>query len=217
VGPAEDRQGGPVGLETPGSAGYSKGGEEMNEDQSMLLPDLARGRADSNRRAADLLDAEARHLTELRRLHAELGTLRRRVARNAREALRYTLLELGESRHVWQEVRALFEEGLEGHEARRAIQAAVDYFDSWLGLEKSTRELWRIAEQAGATPEGLEQLDAASREAGALRAAAEKLRDFLTRPPSPVDPAVIERARQAIARGEYKDADAVRASLRGQG
>jgi hypothetical protein len=206
-----------IGLGAPSGVEESKGGKKMGDDQSTLLPDLARGRADSNRRAADLLDAEARHLTELRRLHAQLGILRRRVARNAREALRYTLVELGESRHFWQEVRALLEDGLEGHEARRAIQAAVEYFDSWFGLERSSRELWRIAEQAGATPEGLEQLDAASREAQALRAGAEKLRDFLTRPSSPVDPAVLEKARQAIAQGGYKDADAVRTSLRGHG
>jgi hypothetical protein len=189
----------------------------MAEEQPTLLAELAQENAASNRRVASSVDAEARRAERLRPLPEQSGALRRRLARSAREALRYALGQAGGARGLWQSALALFEEGLEGGEAGVAVRAVLEVFDSWLSVARSTRDLWGTAERAGAAPEGLEELDTAAREVEAFRAAAEKLLAFLTRDRPPVDPAALERARQAIAAGKYKDPEAVRAGLHGQG
>jgi hypothetical protein len=189
----------------------------MDEEQSTLLLELAQENAASNRRIASSIDAEAGRAEKLRQLRNQLGTLRRRVACSAREALRYALGQAGDARGLWQGVVGLFDEGLEGGEARAAVRGSLEVFDSWFRVAQSTRALWTTAERAGATPEGLHELDEASQEIESFRAAAEKLLAFLTRERPPVDPATLERARQAVAEGKYKDPEAVRDGLRGPG
>jgi hypothetical protein len=189
----------------------------MGEVQLTLLPDLARENAASNRRIASSVGAAARRADDLRQSQAEAGAVRRRAARAAREAVNYACGQAAHAHCLWQEALALLKEGQEGDEARASIQAILEVFDSWLSVAGSTRDLWAAAERAGATPEGLQELDEASQEIGSFRAAAENLLAFLTRERPPIDPAALERARQAVAEGKYKDPEAVRAGLRGPG
>lgn len=181
---------------------------------TLLLPELAQENATFNRRVALAVEAEAQHLEKLRQLQERLLTLRRRMTSSTREALRCTLAQAAEAHGLWQGTLALFEDGLEGVEAREVLQVVLEVFDSWFSLVKSTRGLWHTAEQAGTTPEGLDTVDEASRDIQALRVAAEELRAFLTRPQPSVDPALLEKARQAVAQGRYKTPEAVRADGR---
>jgi hypothetical protein len=187
----------------------------MGEEQLTLLPELARENAASNRRIASSVGAAARRADDLRQSPTQAGAVRRRAARGAREALRYAVGQAAHAHGLWQEALALLQEGQEGDEARASVRAVLEVFDSWQSVAGSTRELWAAVERAGATPEGLHELDAASQDIEAFRAAAEKLLAFLTRERPPVDPAALERARQVVAEGKYKDPEAVRAGLRG--
>ena len=128
---------------------------------TLLLPELARENAASNRRVARSVDTAASQP---------------RVTHSAREALRYSLGQAALARGHWQDVLALFEDGVEGGEAREAVHAVLDFFDSWFDLARSTRALWQAAGAPGAAPEGL---DAATREVEALRRNAEEMRAFL--------------------------------------
>jgi hypothetical protein len=181
---------------------------------SLLLPELTRVHADSNRRIARSVETVARQLQGAGESERALPTERRRATGSAQDAVRHTLAEAAEGRSLWQRTLALFQDGLEGAEAREVLQEALAFFDSWFALAKATRELCQAASQAGTAPDGLQDLDAASRDLEVLRTAAEDLRVFLNRPRPPIDPAVLEKARQGVAEGRYKDPETVRARLR---
>src|SRR5438105_13014884 len=100
---------------------------------ALLLPELARENAAYNRRVTTSVETVARRLE----------TSSRSLTSDAREALRYTLAQAAEARSLWQGTQALFTDGVEGGEARAALRAVLDVFDSWFGLAKSTRELWQ--------------------------------------------------------------------------
>jgi hypothetical protein len=173
---------------------------------TLLLPELARESAASNRRLA-------RSVEDLRQREEVQPTLPQAGTGSAREALRYTLFRAAEASSLWQGTVALFQDGLDGHEARDVLQAVLEVFDSWFGLVKSTRDLWHTTDPTGASPEGLEELDAVSRDIELLKTAAEEMRTFLNRSRPPVDAAVLEKARQAVVQGRYKTPEAVRARL----
>jgi hypothetical protein len=172
----------------------------------LLLPELARENAAANRRITHSVE-------NLRQLQEDTVT-RQRMASSAREAFRYTLVQAAEARSHWQGTMALLADGLEGEEAREVLQAVGEVFDSWFGLAKSTRDLLQTTVPAGTTAEGLEELDVAYRDIEALGTAAEEMRAFLNRARSPIDPIILEKARQAVAQGRYKTPEAIRARLR---
>jgi hypothetical protein len=180
----------------------------------LLLPELARENAASNWRAAHSVETEAQLWDTLRHVDDKLATLRRKVAWSAREAVRHTLVQASESRSLWQGTLSLFDDGLEGDEAREVLQAVLAVFESWFGLVKSTRELSDRAVQAGVAPEALTELDAAVRDIEVIQRTAQQMRGFLGRPLPPVDPLRLAKARQTVAQGQFKDPEAIRAQLR---
>jgi hypothetical protein len=181
----------------------------------LLLHDLAHEKAASNRRIAQSVVSAAQRVEELRRLKEKLTTPRRRITSDTQEALRYTLAEAAEARSIWQGARELFEEGLEGGEARELLQVVLEVFASWFGLAKTTRDLWQVTVEVGATPEGLTELDLAEGHVQALQKSAEDLKAFLTRARPPVDPALLDKARQAVGQGRFKSPEEVRSRLPG--
>jgi len=82
----------------------------------------------------------------------------------------------------------------------------AEVFDSWFGLEKSTRHLWGAAVGAGVALAVLDELDETAAKVPPTGEAAEELRIFLTQPRSSIDPAVLEKARQSVAQGPLQDA-----------
>ncbi len=182
---------------------------------TLLVSELAREHAASNRRVAQSVQAEARRLEEVGQPGIDVANLTRRGTRGAREALRITRAKAAEARQLWDAGMAFFEDGLAGDEARGLIQAFADFFDSWFDLAAATRDyVHHTAAQAGVSPAGEEDLDTACRDVEALRKAAAELRDFLNRPLAPVDPAALERAREAVAQGRYQTPEAVRSRIR---
>lgn len=174
---------------------------------TLLLPDLARENAASNRRVA-------RSVEQLRPKLEAVKSAPRDLANGAREALRYTLVRAAEVRDFWQAALALLEEGLEGGESRDVVQAVLEAFDSWLTLVESTRGLCAGVVQGDHGQLPLTELDAASDEMQRLREAVVELHGFLGRPWPAIDSQVLARARQAVAQGRYLTAEAVRNRLR---
>ena len=178
----------------------------------LLLPELARENAASNRRVAQSVTTAAQRMGTVEEAEEKRVTLRQ----SAREAMRYTLAQATEARSLWQGTLTLFEDGLEGGEAREALRAMAEVFEAWFGLDKTTRELWQRAIQTGAVSQGLEELDAASHDVATAHKAAEELDAFLGRTRPPVDATMLENARQAIAQGRYKTPELVRSRLHKQ-
>jgi len=178
---------------------------------TLLLSELVRESAASNQRIAKSVDAAAQRPEEPRP-SADKGVHRTKT-RDAREALRYTLRQDVEVRGLWQGAVTLFEDGLEGEQARALLDVVLEAFASWFGLVKSTRDLWQTAVRAGAISEGQEELEAACQNVEKARKAAQDMRDFLSRPWPAVDPALLENARKAMAEGRYSSAEVVRARL----
>jgi hypothetical protein len=182
----------------------------------LLLPELARENAASNRRIAHSVESAARDFGQLRPPEDQIQSVRQQTTRIWREALGYTLRQAVEARNLWQSARALLEEGLEKDEAVTVVQAAVEVFDSWIKLLEPTRELWQAAAQYGANLDGFIDLNSASVDLLALRDTAEQLRGFLVGPRAPVDPGLLDEARQAMAQGRFKSPEAIRAGRRRQ-
>jgi hypothetical protein len=176
---------------------------------TLLLPELARENAASNRRIAHSVEFAARCLEQQPQLHDDS----RPAMRSAQEALRHTLGQATEARNQWQAVLGAFADGLEGDEGREMLQVILDLFDAWCSLVQPTRELCARAAQLGAVLEGLDRLDSAANEVATLRTAAEDLRTFVTAPRPAIGPGVLDRARQAVAQGRFKSPEAVRARL----
>ena len=104
---------------------------------------------------------------------------------------------------IWKWVHeTLEEEGFEGRELARHCQLLLDGIDGSLArYEQFTAD----AEEAGLTPEaaGLRDLEA---KLPALREARPKVAEILnlaTRPPRPVDEAMLNESKDAFARGEF--------------
>lgn len=183
----------------------------------LLLSELVRENAASNRRVAQSVAAAARQSEGLRELQQQLLAVRRNCARNAREGVRYALGQADAVRRFWRELQALFEDGLEGGEAREMLQGTVEAFDAWFDLAESVRGLWDSATRAGVAPESAEELNTAQRDLERFRNAARELLPLLTRPRPPVPLEILEVARQGVAAGQYQTPEAMRARLQGSG
>jgi hypothetical protein len=181
---------------------------------TLLLPELARENAASNRRIAHSVEVAARRLEQGPQSHDDWRPLPRQAMRSAQEALRHTLGQATEARNQWQSVLGAFADGLEGDEGREMLQVILDLFDAWFSLVPPTRDLCARAVQLGAVLEGFDQLDMAAIDVATLRTAAEMLRASVSAARPAIDPTVLERARQAIAQGRFAGPEAVRARLR---
>jgi hypothetical protein len=139
---------------------------------------------------------------------------RRRGARAARELTRFTLSRSSDARDVWEGALEVLREGATGEESREVLQVVQDITDSWLALAHKTRELWRnVTAATDAAPEGLDDLDAAERDVKEVQAAAEKMHAFLSRTRPPLDPALLQKGREEIARGHFKTPEEMRSRL----
>ncbi len=179
---------------------------------TLLLPELARELARSNRVVAEALEAEARQLQELRSEMDEAETLKKRAVRSARDATSTTISRKAEVLGIWQQTLARLEDGLSAERSQEMLQDARAILESWLRLAQNSRDLWELAATLGNRPEGLEGLSAAEMDIQQIRGAVEKTHAFLTRTRPPVDIALLERGRKEIAQGRYKTADQIRSS-----
>jgi hypothetical protein len=177
---------------------------------TLLLPQLARESAATNQRVTCAVTAAARGAPELHERQNEGSTNHHRAEGNAREALRYTLGQATAVGDLWKAAIALLQDGLEGNEARALLDTVLEAIASWLGLAKATKDLVQTTLPAGTVPDGWPALENACQNVEECRKVAQDLRDFLNRPRSPVDPVVLEQAREAIAQGRYCDAAAMR-------
>jgi hypothetical protein len=181
---------------------------------TLLLSDLARENADSNHRVAQAVEMAAERVVTLGQVQEKLPISRVKVIEDCRAALRYTLRQSDEVCSLWRGAMAYLRRGLEGDEARALLDVVVEAFDSWFGLVKSTRDLWQKARLATVVPEMLQELDKACSQVEQSRKHALEGRDFLNRPRPPVDPALLETARQEVAQGRYSNANAVSARMK---
>lgn len=164
-----------------------------------LMPELARERAESNRKVAAL---------------AEAARQRREGAPAARALTQLAITRGLEARQCWQEAIEALRGGLSAEGAREVVGLALDVTNSWLAIVRTARLLW---EEAGSPAEGTEQLDAVEKEVEQARAAAARAHAFLTGPRPPIDAARLEKGRQAVAEGRFKTAEEIRSARRGAG
>ena len=120
---------------------------------ALLLPELAREMAASNRRVADSVEAESHRLEELRGAMEQAEPLRKRALRSAREAWSCALNRKADPRAVWQNAWEIIEDGLDGEKARDLLADIQNLIDAWFRLAQTARLLWRIAASAGAVPD----------------------------------------------------------------
>ena len=171
---------------------------------TLLLPELAREVAESNRRVADSFEAELQRLEQLRTEAKESGALKRRAARSARGAASNTLSRKAEVVGAWQHALELLEDGLSTEQAKGILQEIRHIIESWLNLARHCRALGTFATTLGSPPEWLAGLNAAETEVQQVKVAVENMHTFFSRPRPPVNPALLELGRSEIAGGHYR-------------
>lgn len=188
----------------------------MGYDNGMvsdLLPELTRESTAYLRRVAAAVDTEARRLAEQGRAGHDLAQVGREVSRIARGVTRLALTMTVDIELYWKETLDQLGEGVEKGAAKDRLDLAFLQLDAWLPFADAARAVWAAAAVLGATPDGLDELDAAARRVGEAKAAAERMRAFLAAPRAAVDPAALEAAVKAVADGRFKTPDAVRAAV----
>jgi hypothetical protein len=108
---------------------------------------------------------------------------------------------------IWKRVReTLEEEGFEGRELTKYCQLLLEGIDGSLSRYERFLE-W--AEEAGLTPEavGLPDLEAKLPALREARPKVAELFDLATRPPRPIDEAILNESKGAISRGEFVTLD----------
>jgi hypothetical protein len=175
---------------------------------TLLLSALARENAASNHRIADSVRAASR--PSGKQPNESEDSSRRSMERSAWDVLRHTMTQAEGARNLWKGTLAVFEDGIEGTEAREVIQTVQEVFRSWFDLEKSTRDLWALVLPIDAARGGLQDLDRAYRDVEGLSKAADEMHAFLTNPRRPVDANLLEKGRQAVAAGQFKNPEAMR-------
>ncbi len=179
---------------------------------ALLLPELAREMAGSNRRVAATLEAESHRLEKLRAEEEGSEGLARWARLGARGATAATLSRKVEVLGLWQQTQGVFAEGLNGERALGLLQIVLETIESWLFLARVGRAVWTNVEALGGPVEGTEGLRAAEEEITRAKGQVEKIYAFLTRPRFPVDPALLEKGQEEIARGKYKIVDQIRSA-----
>src|SRR5438105_3482209 len=127
----------------------------------MLLEDLVLETSASNRRTADRLEEEARGLEELRRAEGVLEEIQQRAIESARQATDYVVSRMVQADEVWRLALIALRKQKNGEDAERLLRALLTVFESGQRLIRSPHALWKLAEQVGAAPEGLDALERA--------------------------------------------------------
>jgi hypothetical protein len=180
---------------------------------SDLLPELTRESTDYLRRVTAAVDAEARRLAEQRRASHDLAQVGREASRIARGATRLALTLTVDIELFWKDALYRLDKGMEKGAAENLLDLAFYQLNGLLLLAEAARGLWEAAALLGATPDGVDELDAAARRVGEAKVAAERMRAFLATPRNAVDPAALAAALQAVKEGRFQAPDAVRAAL----
>jgi hypothetical protein len=179
-----------------------------------LIPDLARAMTDSNRRVAELVDAEVRRAEALREIQAEADTLRQRVAREAREVTRHMIAVTNEVEGLWSSALEALREGIPTDLQLNVLRAAVTVADSSRSYLKSARSLWSTVSDLGGEVEGAEVLAAAGRAFDRVRSEATRALEARTTPWQPADPDRLEQGRQELREGKALSPDEAKARFR---
>jgi hypothetical protein len=138
--------------------------------------------------------------------------LRRRKGERLRRQMLRTLVSnegalAGFTLSAWKWVReSLEEEGFEGRELAGYCRVLLDGID---GILAGYEQLLAQAEESGLNPDeaGLPELAAKLPALRDVRPKVAELLDLATRPPRPVDEAMLNQARGAIDRGEFVTID----------
>lgn len=183
---------------------------------TLLLPDLAREMAAFNRRVADSVEAETRRVEKLREAMEPDEALRKRATLSAREALRHTLSQAPDAQAVWHTVLELLKDGLSGEELTELLRDVRDAVETWLTLAQKTRGLCESAKANSAAEAGLAELARAEASVREVKAAAEKVAAFMSRPRPPIDPARLQRGREEADQGRVRSPEQMRAGPEGR-
>jgi hypothetical protein len=178
---------------------------------TLLLPELAREIAGSNRRVADSLEAESRRLTDLHQKAENLDALKRRAARSARSAMATALSRRAEAIDFWQSALDDFREGVGDAQSKAMLGDVREIIESWLRLAQFSREVALFAVISGNPPEPMAELDAAEAAIRQVQAAVDTMSDFLNRPRPAVKAAILDAGRAEIAQGHFRTAEQIRA------
>jgi hypothetical protein len=181
----------------------------------LLLPELAREMASSNRRVAEFLEVESQRLEKLRGEIHEAETLKKMATRSALGATMATLGRKADVAGVWQRTLEILKDGQEGEQAKTLLHDVGDIIDSWLRLAQKSRALWALAEALGTSPEGLEELEAAEKEAKRVQTAVEKTQLFLSSARSPIDAGRLQKGEEDFIETKFKNPDEMRSRLGG--
>jgi hypothetical protein len=185
-----------------------------------LIPEFARVMSESNRRAASALAEEVARVEGLRErvevLHdpsVDWGTLRRRVARQARAAERGVVATAGELEEFWAgAVKSL--RGLSTEEQILILQAATELAASGLQLRDSARHLWELVERLGGAPETSDDFASAGRTFERVAAEASRALAMRRGEWQPADPARLELGLQQAREGKAVPPEEARAWFR---
>ncbi len=166
---------------------------------TIFLPELTAERAVSNRSIASI---------------AQSPGLRKEGALAARKITARALERGRDAREVWQEVQETLKAGMSGDKAVSSVEIALEVAESWLQLAEAARGLW---DEAGGTPERLDEVARYEEEARQVRESARKVLDFLTRPPRPMDAERLARGETDLQEGRYTTGEQMRAMRQAQG
>jgi hypothetical protein len=187
-------------------------GDGRTEAVSMLLEDLAEEASASNRRAADRLEAEARHLDALRQAGPAQQERREEVLESAWQAVLHSMSRLPPAEKFWQ--WTLAELRRERANAETLLGHQLIMFEMGLRVMRSSREIWALALELGATPQPLDELDQTERRFEELAAEARRALEHRRLGWKPTDPDRFARGLQEAREGSAVSSAAARGWFR---
>jgi hypothetical protein len=189
-----------------------------------LIPDFARAIAESNRQAAASVDEAARRIERLREraeklkpMQADLDTVRRRWAREARSATRDLVAGAEEMKDLWSRAVQFLRQGLSAEEQITVLQLSADLAASGHEYREAIHRLWAAVEQIGGQAEGAEELAEVGRLFDRVIAEATRAIEVRKTPWKPSDPARLEQGLEEIRQGKAVSPDEARARFRKDG
>lgn len=158
----------------------------------------------------------ARDWTETLRREAGRIPPEPQAAQDVEDMLLATLYVSDMLRHMWKQVTGtLAKSGFEAGAIREFVGPALETAEIGLSiLENVPPAVGTLPAFRGEWVGPLPDIATAIRELGAIRTAAESLRDHLNRPPPPLDKQFVQDARAAYARGEGEDLGDLLAGLK---
>src|SRR5262249_10575535 len=153
-------------------------------------------------RTADRLDAETRALDEIRRMTAPLEDSRQRAVQSARQATEHVIARLPQAEGVRRSALEALRKTPTEDSGVRLLRHVLDVYESGQRLARSARALWKLAEQFGAIPERLDELERAERRFEELSAEARLALEHRGKDWQPADPDRLARGLQLAREGK---------------